>query len=215
GLAAAVALGSEGRRVTLFEARPFLGGRATSYPLNTADENSPTIDNCQHVLLRCCTNLADFYTRLGVENRIRFYREFYWIEPGGRVSILRRGMLPAPFHFTGSFAKLRFLGLDDKAAIARALLSVRYEYGKRADLEHITFIDWLREKKQTQRAIDRFWQQVIVSASVKIPSALPPFTLCRYFSLVSSPERTPMNSVFPPSRSLSSTRKRSGLDIPM
>ena len=97
GLAAAVALGSEGRRVTLFEARPFLGGRATSYPLNTADENSPTIDNCQHVLLRCCTNLIDFYTRLGVENRIRFYREFYWIEPGGRVSILRRGMLPAPF----------------------------------------------------------------------------------------------------------------------
>ncbi len=164
GLAAAVALGSAEQRVALFEARPFLGGRATSYPLNTADENSPTIDNCQHVLLRCCTNLIDFYRRLGVENDIRFYREFYWIEPGGRVSVMRRGMLPAPLHFTGSFAKLHFLSWGDKASIASGLLAVRYEYGTRADLERITMLEWLKEKKQTPRAIERFWRQVIVSA---------------------------------------------------
>ncbi len=164
GLAAAVALGSSGQRVTLYEARPFLGGRATSYPLNTADENSPLIDNCQHILLRCCTNLIDFYRRLGVADRIHFYREFTWIEPGGRRSVLRRGWLPAPFHFTGSFARLRFLSARDKIGIARALLSVRKEYGKRADLDQITMLDWLREKKQTPRAIERFWRQVCVSA---------------------------------------------------
>lgn len=164
GLAAAVALGSADYQVRLFEARPFLGGRATSYPLNTADENSPTIDNCQHVLLRCCTNLLDFYSRLGVRNRIRFYREFYWIEPGGRVSVMRRGMLPAPLHFTGSFAKLKFLSWSDKVSVASALLAVRYEYGKRTDLDQITMLDWLREKEQTPRAIERFWRQVLVSA---------------------------------------------------
>ena len=38
GLAPPLALGSAGYPVTVFEARPFLGGRATSYPLNTADE---------------------------------------------------------------------------------------------------------------------------------------------------------------------------------
>jgi uncharacterized protein with NAD-binding domain and iron-sulfur cluster len=100
GLATALALGSAGHPVSVYEARPFLGGRATSYPLNTPlktgqsddlGQDGPTIDNCQHILLRCCTNLIDFYTRLGVLDRIRFYREFYWIEPGGRISVMKRG----------------------------------------------------------------------------------------------------------------------------
>ncbi len=164
GLAAAVALGSAEQKVTVYEARPFLGGRATSYPLNSADENSPTIDNCQHVLLRCCTNLLDFYDRLDVRDRIQFHREFFWIEPGGRTSVMRRGRLPAPLHFTESFLKLRFLNLSGKMAVASALLAVRYEYGKRSDLDRITMLDWLREKKQPPQVIDRFWRQVLVSA---------------------------------------------------
>lgn len=164
GLATAVALGTAGQEVTVFEARPHLGGRATSYPLNTAEDESTTIDNCQHVLLRCCTNLIDFYRRLGVENRIQFHREFFWIEPGGRVSTMQRGVLPAPLHFTESFTKLRFLSLADKWSVASGLLAVKYEYGKRADLDRISMLEWLREKKQTPRAIDRFWRQVLVSA---------------------------------------------------
>lgn len=164
GLATSVALGSAGYDVQLLEARPFLGGRATSYQLNTADDQSTTIDNCQHILLRCCTNLIDFYKRLGVADRIHFYREFYWIEPGGRTSVMKRGLLPAPLHFTESFARLKFLSLSDKMAVGSALLAVKYEYGKRADLDRITMLDWLREKKQTPAAIERFWRQVLVSA---------------------------------------------------
>ncbi len=164
GLSAAVALGSAEQNVTLFESRAFLGGRATSYPLNTAGDNSTTIDNCQHVLLRCCTNLMDFYRRLGVADSVNFFREFYWIEPGGRTSVMRRGLLPAPLHFTESFAKLRFLSWADKFSLASAFLAVRYEYGKRTDLDQITMLKWLREKKQTPRVIDRFWKQLMVSA---------------------------------------------------
>src|SRR3984885_11792556 len=117
GPATAAALGQSGFQVDLFEARGFLGGRATSYPV--PGDNSEVIDNCQHVLLRCCVNLMDFYKRLGVADRIRFYKEFYFIEPGGRTSVLRSGSLPAPFHFTGSFWKLQFLSLSDKIAIGR------------------------------------------------------------------------------------------------
>ena len=159
GLATALALGSAGYPVTVYEARPFLGGRATSYAVNDV-----TIDNCQHILLRCCTNLLDFYQRLNVAEQIHFYKEFYWIEPGGRMSVMKRGVLPAPLHFTGSFAKLRFLGPADKIGLASAILAVKYEYGKRADLDKITMLDWLKEKKQTPRAIERFWRQVLVSA---------------------------------------------------
>src|SRR5450755_4414258 len=123
GLSAAAALGSAGFRVQVFEARPFLGGRATSFPLTPSDEASELIDNCQHVLLRCCVNLLDFYGRLGVRDRVRFYSEFYFIEPGGRLSTLRRGSLPAPLHFARSFMGLRFLSIPDKLSIARGMFA--------------------------------------------------------------------------------------------
>jgi zeta-carotene desaturase len=159
GLSAAAALGGAGFEVDLFEMRPFLGGRATSFPMG--DE---IIDNCQHILLRCCVNLLDFYGRLGVAGKIRFYREFYFIEPGGRISALRRGRLPAPLHFAGSFLRLKCLGRQDKLGIARALVALRRERTRRADLHRISMLDWLLQKRQTPRAIDRFWRQVLVSA---------------------------------------------------
>jgi zeta-carotene desaturase len=162
GLAAAAALGGAGWNVDVFEARAFPGGRATSYQLPNTDAES--IDNCQHVLLRCCGNLLDFYSRLGVRDRIRFHKEFHFIEPGGRISILQRGVLPAPLHFTESFLRLRCLGMRDKLGIGRALLALRRERGRRNGLDRISMLDWLREKRQTPRAIDRFWRQVLVSA---------------------------------------------------
>jgi len=161
GLSAAAALGGTGWQVDLFETRAFLGGRATSWP--AAGENSEVIDNCQHVLLRCCHNLLDFYERMGVGRKIRFFPEYFFLEPGGRVSTLKRGMLPRPMHFAGSFAGLKFLNLADKAAIGRAMLSIESER-KRADLDRITMLDWLHEKRQTARAIERYWRQVLVSA---------------------------------------------------
>jgi len=164
GLAAAAALGGAGFEVDLFEARPFLGGRATSYPVPGAESESETIDNCQHILLRCCVNLLDFYARLGVRDRIRFYREFYFLEPGGRVSVLSRGRLPAPFHFLGAFLKMHCLDAHDKLAIARAIWAIRRERTRRKDLDRISMRDWLLQKRQPPRAIDRFWRQVLVSA---------------------------------------------------
>ena len=162
GLATAASLGGAGFEVDLFESRGFLGGRATSYPL--PGDNSEIIDNCQHLLLRCCVNIQDFYKRLDVADRIHFHKKFYFIEPGGRSSVLEAGGLRAPFHFTGSFRKLACLSLGDKISIARALLAIRREHTRRTDLDRITMLDWLREKRQTETAIRRFWGQVLVSA---------------------------------------------------
>ncbi|HVV46354.1 MAG TPA: hydroxysqualene dehydroxylase HpnE, partial [Bryobacteraceae bacterium] len=116
------------------------------------------------VLLRCCVNLLDLYRRLGVSNRIRFEPEYYFIEPGGRLSTLRRGFLPAPAHFAGSFFSLSFLDLPDKFAIARAMRAIPREYGRRPDLDRTSMLDWLLEKEQTDTAIERYWRQVLVSA---------------------------------------------------
>lgn len=161
GLASAAALGSAGFEVDIYEARNFLGGRATSWP--AGGDDGEMIDNCQHVLLRCCVNLLDLYRRLGVGDKIRFHREFHFIEPGGRVSTLKRGMLPAPAHFLGSFLGLKFLSFVDKIAIARAVKAIPRERA-RSDLDKISMLDWLREKQQTEGAIERYWRQVLVSA---------------------------------------------------
>lgn len=164
GLASAAALGSQGFQVDLFEAKPFLGGRATSYTVPLADGETEEIDNCQHILLKCCSNLLDFYKRLGVLDGIEFHREFYFIEPGGRVSSLRKGVLPAPMHFAESFFRATWLSLGDKIALGRAMLALRRERLKRNDLDDITMLEWLHEKKQPARVIERFWRQVLVSA---------------------------------------------------
>ena len=145
--------------VRLFETRAFLGGRATSYPY--VEE---TIDNCQHILLKCCVNLRDFYGRLGVADQVEFHKKFYFIEPGGRTSTLEAGRLPSPAHFTESFLKASYLSLADKLSLAAGLLALKTEYRKRKDLDQITMLEWLQEKRQTPRAIDRFWRQVLVSA---------------------------------------------------
>ena len=91
GLAAGSALADAGYQVELFERRPYLGGRASSYELPGTAE---VVDNCQHVLLGCCTNLIEFYRRLGVEQQIRWYDEITFILPGGHSSTLKPGALP-------------------------------------------------------------------------------------------------------------------------
>ncbi len=161
GLAAAVALAQHGFEVELFEAKPFTGGRATSYQVPNSEEE---IDNCQHILLRCCVNLLDFYGRMGVQDAIEFHREFHFIEPGGRTSLWKRGHLPAPAHFTGAFAGAQWLSWSDKFSLARAMLAVMRERKTRRDLDQISMLDWLRAHGQPERVIERFWRQVLVSA---------------------------------------------------
>src|ERR1700746_1451158 len=92
GLAAGVALADAGCRVRLFEQRPYLGGRATSYAL----PNGEHVDNCQHVTLGCCTNLADFYRRVGAADKIRFYDRLYFADGAGRRLEISASPLPPP-----------------------------------------------------------------------------------------------------------------------
>jgi squalene-associated FAD-dependent desaturase len=158
GLSAGSALAAAGYRVELFERRPYLGGRASSYELPGTGE---VVDNCQHVLLGCCTNLIDFYRRLGVEQQIRWYDEINFILPGGKMSTLKAGALPAPFHATASFLQSSVLELRDKLAIGRAMLAMMPSLP--ADNGE-NFQSWLERHGQTKQAIDRFWAPVLVSA---------------------------------------------------
>ncbi len=158
GLAAGCALAGSGFRVTLFERRPYLGGRASSYQHPGTGE---VVDNCQHVLLGCCTNLIQFYERLGVENKIRWYERLTFLEPGGRASVIEPSRLPAPFHNAPAFLCAACLDLSDKLAIGMAMTALA-PATPRDDGE--TFLAWLRRHAQTKPAIERFWKPVLVSA---------------------------------------------------
>ncbi len=163
GLAAGVALADSGWRVRLFEQRPFLGGRATSYVLPDGEH----VDNCQHVTFGCCTNLEDFYRRVGCADRIKFFDRLLLLDPQGRTGQFQAGFLPAPFHILGSFASFSPLSLWDKLSIGRAMLDILPYQGKPPDVQEvagISMLEWLHRRHQTKRAINRFWRVVLVSA---------------------------------------------------
>jgi squalene-associated FAD-dependent desaturase len=161
GLSCAAALADAGLQVRLFEKRPHLGGRATSYTLPDGSE----VDNCQHVTLGCCTNLADFYRRAGAESKIRFYDRLYFVDKQGRRSTMEASaLLPPPLHMARSFLFFGALPFADKRAIADAMLAIARSGGSPSGIEGISMLEWLQRMKQTPGAIERFWRVVLVSA---------------------------------------------------
>lgn len=158
GLAAGCALAESGFQVTVFERRPYLGGRASSYEHPGTGE---VVDNCQHVLFKLCTNLIDFYRRIGIEDKIHWFDRMTFIEPGGRQSLLQSTSLPAPLHALPSFMSFKFLTLRDKLGLATALNSLITHLPKDGGT---SFESWLHRHHQTPAAIERFWKPILVSA---------------------------------------------------
>jgi squalene-associated FAD-dependent desaturase len=158
GLAAGCALAEAGFAVSLLERRPYLGGRASSYQHPGTGE---VVDNCQHVLLGCCTNLIDLYCRSGVEDKIRWYDRLVFLEPGGRESWIGPSFLPAPWHNTPSFLGAACLGVADKISIARAMSALM----RKSPVDNgQSFLAWLEHHNATRAAVERFWKTVLISA---------------------------------------------------
>jgi squalene-associated FAD-dependent desaturase len=161
GLSTAVALLGAGLRISLFEGRPRLGGRAGSFPEPAL--GGRFIDTCQHVTLACCTNLADFCRRTGIADAFRVERSYRFIGPDGRVSHLYADrLLPAPLHLTTSFIAARYLSWPDRLRVARGFASLVRERGQAPASE--SFADWLWRHGQNVRTINRFWSIVLISA---------------------------------------------------
>ncbi len=158
GLAATSALTSVGAKVLLLERKPFVGGRAYSYEHPSLHEE---IDS-QHVLLGCCTNLRSLCADAGIADRIRWYKEFTFLEPDrAEKTVLAAGNLPSPLHNTASFLRAPMLSFADKAGVARGLAEFMRGYPE-DDNESVA--NWLKRTGQTERAIRHLWRPVIISA---------------------------------------------------
>lgn len=159
GIAAAMTLADHGQRVILLEQTRRLGGRASSFINPTTGEE---LDNCQHVVMGCCTNYIALMERLGMADAFTWHETQHWVRAGGRTDRIAPGPLPAPMHHAGSFLRASFLTMGDKLAIARAMSQLART--DPADWRRRPFADLLADTRQTRRAIDRFWRPIVVSA---------------------------------------------------
>jgi squalene-associated FAD-dependent desaturase len=168
GLAAAVKLAEAGFQVTVHERRPVLGGRASSSPTGEGEE---AVDNCQHVLMRCCTALWDFYGRIGVQDKIHFSGRLLFRDTTGATSVLSAVPLPAPLHLAPAFARFGALGISERLAVGRAMAAILTgRVGKGVEEQPIS--DWLRRHGQSERVMAHFWQPVLVSALNEEPERI-------------------------------------------
>jgi zeta-carotene desaturase len=167
GLAAAVRLAERGARVMLVETSPRLGGRAGSH---VDPASGQKIDNCQHVLLGCCTNLCDLYARLGVADRIDWHSDLHFFDKQGRHDVMAAYWPPAPLHLGGAMWRFRTLTAGEKWAISRAMAAMTcIGRERRSQLNGMSFAQWLADHTQPRGAVDKFWTVVVVSALNQVP----------------------------------------------
>ena len=161
GLAAAVAARQAGLDVELFEARQRLGGRAGSFRDPASGE---LVDHCQHVSMGCCTNLADFCRRTGIDAFFRRHRRLTFLGPDARPRTLAAAAwLPAPLHLLPGLLRLGYLSLPDRWRIIRTLVRLA-RWQPRGDEDDMPVGTWLSQQGESPAAVERFWSVVLVSA---------------------------------------------------
>ncbi|MGW1528672.1 hydroxysqualene dehydroxylase HpnE [Streptomyces sp. NPDC001588] len=164
GITAALALADAGVQVTLLEGRPRLGGLAFSF-----ERGNLTVDNGQHVYLRCCTAYRWFLDRIDaaalapLQDRLDVPVLDADAAPGRRLGRLRRDALPVPLHLGRSLATYPHLSLAERARVGRAALALRTLDLADPALDAQDFGSWLAAHGQSARAIEALWDLVGVA----------------------------------------------------
>lgn len=159
GLAAAVELADGGAEVILLEARPRLGGATFSF-----SRDGLSVDNGQHVFLRCCTAYQAFLRRLGVADLVSVQERMAVpvVTRGGRVHRLARTGLPAPLHLAGAVLRYPLLSRRDRARVGGTLLALRRVDPDDPAADRQSFADWLGRHGQSPEAVDALWGLISV-----------------------------------------------------
>ena len=149
GLAAALDLVDAGQAVTVYEARPTLGGAVQTLPEREGDPEPPP-DNGQHIALGCFTEYLAFLERIGEGGSyLRTRLALPVLGEDGRVAEIAPS-LP-------SLLRYRHLPVRDRIRIP--LVTARCRNARANPGE--TFGALLRRLGATDAAIDRFWDMFI------------------------------------------------------
>ncbi|MET9220384.1 hydroxysqualene dehydroxylase HpnE [Streptomyces sp. NPDC003300] len=161
GTTAALALADAGVRVTLAEARPRLGGLAFSFK-----RGELTVDNGQHVFLRCCDAYQWFIDRIAARDLVTLQDrlDVPVLEADTlRLGRLSRTALPVPLHLAASLVRYPHLSPRERASVGRAALALgRLDLDDPA-LDRTDFASWLSARGQSARTIEALWDLVGVA----------------------------------------------------
>jgi len=147
GLAAALDLVDGSADVTLYEARPTLGGAVQTLP-ERDDDPKPPPDNGQHIALGCFTEYLRFLDRVGEgQSYLRKRLALPVIDEDARVSSI------SPF----GLLRYTHLPLRDRLRLPLTLMRLRAAQSQPRE----TFGDVLRRVGESEVAIDRFWDVFI------------------------------------------------------
>jgi hydroxysqualene dehydroxylase len=160
GITAAIALAETGTRVTLLESRPRLGGATCSF-----SRGGLTVDNGQHVFLRCCTAYRGLLARLGMTGSVTLQDRFdvTVLRPGGRAR-LRRTALPGPLHMGQALASYQHLSFAERLRVVPAALAMTRLDPASPELDGQRLGDWLAAHGQGEHARRALWDLFTVSS---------------------------------------------------
>lgn len=164
GLSAAVRCLQEGRSVFLAERRPYLGGRARSFP---HPESGDEVDNGQHLMMGCYHASFRYLRAIGTDHLVHVQERLSILfrHPDGTTDRLTASDLPAPFHILTGLFGLRRLTPGQRAALLRvgpALLGTDPERNER--LRRMTVSQWLDRMGQPEENRRFLWDIIAVGA---------------------------------------------------
>jgi hydroxysqualene dehydroxylase len=171
GLSTATALAEAGRRVIVLEARPGLGGRASSF---TDPATGERVDNGQHLLIGGYHETFSFLRRVGSSHSVRLqpHLSIDFVDHDGARSRLKSFALPAPLHLIGGLAVWSALGWRDRLAALRIGPAIRAASrsfrnatpGVGTHNLPPTVREWLIGNGQTERLVYLLWEPLAVAA---------------------------------------------------
>lgn len=161
GLSAAAMLADRGFDVTVLDARPRLGGRATAFPDRATGE---MVDNGQHVMFGCYRETMGFLRRVGAEGNVSVQQalEIPFVDEEQRRSLLKCPPLPAPLHLLAGILTWDGLPWTDRLSALRMAPALLKAPDLRGSPE--TVATWLKRRGQTPRLIERLWEPLAVAA---------------------------------------------------
>jgi squalene-associated FAD-dependent desaturase len=166
GITAALCCADAGAAVTLVDVRPRLGGAAYSF-----ERDGLTIDNGQHVFLRCFHAYRALLGRLGSEPLVRCQErlEIPVLSPDGRVTVLRRDRGRPPLHMARALLGYTRLGVRARLSAARAAMALRRVDTRSAACDQRSLGEWLAAHGQHVRAQELLWD-LIALPSLNLPA---------------------------------------------
>lgn len=167
GLATAIDLSDAGCEVHIFESRPFVGGKVSSW----LDGNGNHIEMGLHVFFGNYYQLLELMKKVGALENLRPKEHSHtFINQGGKVGALDfRFVMGAPFNGLKAFFTSSQLSLLDKfqnaialgtSPIVRGLVDFNGAMKNIRDLDKVSFADWFRSHGGNEGSIKRMWNPI-------------------------------------------------------